>query len=346
MNTVAVTNQQSLVSHSRSVSEMMAQVQVIQQMLHNVMKQDVHFGKIPGTAKPTLFKPGAEVIGVTFRISPAFETEDLSDHDTRRYRVKCVGEHQPTGTKLGEGVGECSSNEEKYKWRRAVCKEEFEATPADRRRVKYGRNRDDGVYTVEQVRTEPDDIANTVLKMAAKRAQIHMILNVTAASDCFAQDLEDLSEEVREGVTERSDSGRGAARGKPQTSRPQSRSQQQRTQQQGNAGQGRQPAQGAQQQGGAAQKEPPKQTNQAAPAEGEQKELLKGEAAGGGVNYVGPAISAEDLATVRQKLVDYGMPAQEVLKQFGVPSLEKLFAASVKDVIEYVVSSNEAGARG
>ena len=43
-----------------------------------------------------------------------------------------------------------------------------------------------------QVRTEPEDADNTILKMAKKRALIDAVLTVTAASDIFAQDVEDL----------------------------------------------------------------------------------------------------------------------------------------------------------
>lgn len=179
-----------------TANEIIGQVQRIQQVVKAVMKEGVHFGKIPGTPKPTLFKPGAEVLAVTFRISPSYQTDDLSTSDEIRYRVTCTGTHQLTGVMLGQGLGEASSNEEKYKWRRAVSKDEFDNTTQDRKRVKYGKD-----YKAQQVRTEPADIANTVLKMAAKRAQVAMTLNVLAASDMFSQDLEDMSEELREHVS-------------------------------------------------------------------------------------------------------------------------------------------------
>jgi hypothetical protein len=49
---------------------------------------------------------------------------------------------------------------------------------------------------VKQVRAERDDIENTILKMACKRAHVAMTLNVTAASDIFTQDIEDLPEHL------------------------------------------------------------------------------------------------------------------------------------------------------
>lgn len=160
------------------------------------MKPNVHYGTIPGAGdKPTLLKSGAEVLCMTFRIADRYEVADLSGNGVIRYRVNCIGEHQTSGAILGSGLGECSTDEEKYRWRKAVCKEEFEATPETHRRLKFGRKAG-GHYTVQQIRTEPADLANTVLKMACKRAKIAMVLNVTAASDMFSQDLEDLDAEL------------------------------------------------------------------------------------------------------------------------------------------------------
>lgn len=179
-----------------TAAEVVQHAMVVQEVMRAVMKEGVHFGKIPGTDKPTLLQPGADVLCMTFRIAPEFQVEDLSTADAIRYRVTCRGVHQLTGVTLGAGIGEGSTGEEKYKWRRAVNKKEFEATLPALRRVKFAKN-----YEAEQVRTEPADVANTVLKMAAKRAKIAMVLNVTAASDMFGQDLEDLDGVLQEHLT-------------------------------------------------------------------------------------------------------------------------------------------------
>ena len=195
---------QALVQDSgrMSVANVVQQSIVIQEVMKAVMKKDVHYGVIPGTDKPTLYKAGAEKLCLVFHLGDEYRVEDLSvGVDAIRYRVTCIGRHQQTGIEMGQGIGEASTGEEKYRWRKAVCKEEFEATPVNLRRVKYGR-KSGGHYTVEQIRTEPADVANTVLKMAAKRAKMAMVLNVLAASDAFGQDLEDLSDELREHLTE------------------------------------------------------------------------------------------------------------------------------------------------
>jgi hypothetical protein len=185
-----------------SVTEVTQHVIAVQEIMRALMKQGTHFGTIPGAGdKPTLLKSGAELLCMTFRIADEYRIDDLSSGDVIRYRVTCTGRHQTTGAELGSGMGECSTGEEKYRWRKAVCKEEFDATPVDMRRIKFGKK--SGVhYTVEQVRTDAADLANTVLKMACKRAKIGMVLNVTAASDMFSQDLEDLDDVLREHLVE------------------------------------------------------------------------------------------------------------------------------------------------
>lgn len=179
-----------------STAEVVAHAKTVQQVMQAVMKPNVHYGAIPGAGdKPTLLKSGAEVLCMTFRIADSYRVTDLSGPGVIRYRVECLGAHQETGVVLGSGLGECSTDEEKYKWRKAVCDQEFDETPENLRRTKYGRKQG-GHYTVKQVKTEPADLANTVLKMACKRAKIAMVLNVTAASDMFSQDLEDLDAEL------------------------------------------------------------------------------------------------------------------------------------------------------
>jgi hypothetical protein len=217
MNAVVIQSPNA-VAHAATAVEVRAHVQRIQQVMKAVMKDGLHYGKIPGAGdKRTLFKPGAEVLCVTFHVAPKFEVEDLSDGDCVRYRLRCIGIHQTTGQVLGEGMGEASSNEEKYKWRNAVCDEEFEDTAEDRKRVKWQRG-NNGPWQRKQVRTEPADIANTVLKMACKRAHVAMSINVTAAGDIFGQDLEDMPEELRESLTE--DQGPTPRATKPTTQAP------------------------------------------------------------------------------------------------------------------------------
>lgn len=200
-----------------TADQVVARVRLIQQVMTAVMKKDVHYGVIPGTPKPTLYKPGAEQILVTFQIAAGEpKIEDLSTTDSIRYRVTRPGQSIASGAFLGSGVGECSSDEEKYRWRRPVCDQEYEETPEDQRRAVWKKVKGEAVQ-LKQVRTRPADVANTVLKMADKRAYVALALQTTAASDCFSQDLEDLPEEVRESVA----GGEASGEAKPPIQPPQ-----------------------------------------------------------------------------------------------------------------------------
>ena len=179
---------------SLTSTEVKAQVQRIQEVMKAVMQQGQHYGVVPGCGtKPTLLKPGAEKLMMTFRLAVDPQVEDLSVTGIRRYRVITRVTAQSTGLFLGSGVGECSSDEEKYAWREAVCKEEWEETDAGNRRDKWKRGRQgEEPYVLHQIRTNASDVANTILKMAKKRSLVDAILTVTAASDIFTQDLEEM----------------------------------------------------------------------------------------------------------------------------------------------------------
>ncbi len=188
-----------------SANEIKAQVSIVQDVMRKIMKDGTHYGVIPGCEKPTLYKAGSEVLLTTFQVSVSPTVEDLSTEDEARFRVFTQGTYRGDGTHVGTGIGECSSNEEKYKWRKAVCDEEWEETPENRRREKWFKGKwnksarkFDDPYKVKQVRTEIADVSNTVLKMAKKRSQIDLTLTSTAASDIFTQDVEDMPEELRE----------------------------------------------------------------------------------------------------------------------------------------------------
>lgn len=186
-----------------AVADIISHVAMVQEVMRAVMKPDIHYGVIPGTDKPTLLKQGAEVLCMAFRVADSYQVEDLSTADTVRYRVTCTGNHQMTGVVLGSGMGEASSGEQKYKWVKAY-QEEWDATPENLRRKKYGWDKKaKKKYEVLQVRTEPADLANTILKMANKRAKIAMTINVTACGDMFGQDLEDMDEALRDHLARR-----------------------------------------------------------------------------------------------------------------------------------------------
>jgi len=177
-----------------TVEDLQTQITTIKKVIKSVMIEGVHYGKIPGCGdKPALFKPGAEMLMATFRLAAEYQTEDMSNLDEMRYRITTRITYAPTGSFLGSGVGEASTNEKKYKWRKAVCEEEFDNTPENMRQIHYS-NWNGKVTKTQQVKANPADIANTVLKMAKKRSLVDAVLTVTGGgiSDMFTQDIEDM----------------------------------------------------------------------------------------------------------------------------------------------------------
>lgn len=202
MSTDVVPMDSSQVVMPVTTHELLNRVERIREVQMKVMRDGVDYGTIQGCGdKPTLLKPGAETLLLAFQMAAVpdqLTIQDLGHEDEVRYRVVTPIIHIPTGRVCGHGVGECSSLEEKYKWRKAVCQEEWDETDPDRRRVKWAKSRD-GAYTVHQVRTNKADFANTVLKMGKKRSLVDGALTVTAASRIFTQDVEDMPEELRDG---------------------------------------------------------------------------------------------------------------------------------------------------
>lgn len=194
-------------------AEVKARLDAILDIVNHAMKEGLDYGKVPGTDKPSLWQAGADKLCVAFQIAPKIRTtDDIGDGQTKAYRVVVVGVHQSSGLELGEGAGECSSAEEKYAFRYSVHENEWNATPEDRKRLKFKR---DG-KTIQQILTNPADVANTVLKMAVKRAKIAMVLAVTGAAAIFTQDVEDLAEELRESMGDDGDQRSQEERKQPQ----------------------------------------------------------------------------------------------------------------------------------
>jgi hypothetical protein len=190
-----------------SADDMVARFKHIQIIREKLMKKGVHYDSLfSGANKDSMKKEGADMLGVAFQFAPRYEITDLSTSDEIRYRIRAELYTIGGDVYVGSGVGECSSNEEKYKWREAVCDAEYEKCPDNRRRIKYRKSGGD-ISEIKQIRTEPADLANTILKMGKKRAWVDGILTTTGASDMFEQDL---LEELPEGMT-----ASEAASGKP-----------------------------------------------------------------------------------------------------------------------------------
>ena len=177
--------------------------QLVQQAIAEVMKEGTDYGRIPGCAEKGLYKPGAEKLFMLFKLAAFPEVIDKSEPGVARFIVRTKVVHIPTGLEVGVGVGSCSSDEMKYKWRAAVHPKEWAATQEDQRRIHFkaiwkdGKKTDD-VEEIQQVKTNPADIENTILKMASKRSKVDAALQVCAASDLLKQGEDEIVIDIEE----------------------------------------------------------------------------------------------------------------------------------------------------
>jgi len=192
------------------------QIGLIQEIMRDAMKDGEHFGKIPGCGdKPTLLKPGAEKLNLTFRMAPDPEVEVRElPGGHREYQVKCKMTSILTGRFLGAGVGSATTMETKWRYRKAEqkCPECGKETIIKgkkeygggwlcyQKKGGCGAKFEDGDPKIENQNMgriehdNPADYYNTCLKMAKKRALVDAVLTVTAASDIFTQDIEEMVE--------------------------------------------------------------------------------------------------------------------------------------------------------
>lgn len=205
--------------------EAFSAINQFQQIVHSQMIEGHDYGKIPGTPKPTLLKPGAEKIAKLLGLSDDYEILDRQEDWTRgffRYLIKCRLSNIGSGALVSSGLGECNSMESKYRWRETkrkcpVCGSEA----IIKGKAEYGggwicyqkkggcgqkwSNGDAAIENQITGKVENDDIfsqVNTILKMAKKRALVDAALSAGRLSNLFTQDMEDMVIEAEYSVTE------------------------------------------------------------------------------------------------------------------------------------------------
>lgn len=209
-------------------ADVRAQVNLIQEVMKEVMQgpardekgreiPGVHYGLVPGCGdKPTLLQPGAHKLLMTFRLV-ADPDMTLVPMERGHREVRCkVKIYSQGGVLLGAGVGTCSTMEGKYRFRtgpveftdKPVPREYWDLRNSNPAKAKtllgegmIPKKNDVGAWVCarqgEKVEHDnPADYYNTVEKMAYKRALVSATLTVTAASDIFTQDIEDMPEVI------------------------------------------------------------------------------------------------------------------------------------------------------
>lgn len=191
--------------------------EAIVEFTKTLMVEGTDYGKVPGTKRNTLLKPGAEKLTTHFGLTPRFpimkETLDWTgaDHGGEPFfyfQYMCQlfkGDYL-----VGEGVGSCNSWEKKYRFRKGArvcpqCQQEAIIKGKQEygggwlcfhKKGGCGAKWPDGEAAIEDqnvgrvLNDAPQDQVNTIDKMAQKRALIAATLIAVNASEFFTQDLE------------------------------------------------------------------------------------------------------------------------------------------------------------
>lgn len=226
----------ALVQQDNEVAVLMHRLEKIREIRDKVMKENVHFGTIPGTDTPALWQAGGDILKVSFKLRaiPKVDLDPDIPFPHRGYVVNTDIVHIQTGEIWATGYGSCSTLEKKYRWRWAARTCPTCGKPSIRKgKEEYGggffcnRNEDgcgarykdnDAKITEQDVgRTENADLAdlyNTVLKISKKRSFIDAILDATGAREQFIPPPEEEDDEEEKRREQRQ------AKGQPKQQKP------------------------------------------------------------------------------------------------------------------------------
>ncbi len=193
--------------------------EVVRQFIGTQMSEGTDYGPMPGV-KPkegepprlVLFKPGAEKLMDLFRCKPVYRILAKSVEPSiglYYYEIRCRAVLRETNVVLTEGLGSASSYESRYRYRAGerTCPACAKVGTIRRSATEfYCWRRLDGCGATWALDAQaildqkvgkvqnPDlaDVANTVLKIAKKRAQVDAAIGLARVSDLFTSDLEDL----------------------------------------------------------------------------------------------------------------------------------------------------------
>jgi hypothetical protein len=215
-----------------TIAQTKKQVDKIQSLIRSVMKDNVHYGTVPGIKNKFLYKAGAEKLCLVFRLIPEYKIERFTHEPIHgipghlTYNITCRLIHQPSGAFMGQGVGSGSTLEKKYRYRNEDLPTDVEL-PSAWWNMKKAENlskilKNNGVepkteaalkkagleiapgkvngkwqivYRKKVENADVADVYNTVLKMTKKRALVDATITALAVSDMFTQDIEVVEEE-------------------------------------------------------------------------------------------------------------------------------------------------------
>ena len=195
-----------------NVNDLKKRSYLVTEIKKEVMKENLHYGLVPGCGKkPTLFKNGAELLCMSFGLSPEsnIQINELGEGH-REYIVTTTLRNQ-NGFVVASSAGSCCTKESKYRYRGTELIATGKPVPknywVEKNNsilgigcvAKKDENGNWMIFKKGENKKENEDIAdvyNTVLKMAVKRSLVASVLLATGGSCEFTQDIEDYEKPI------------------------------------------------------------------------------------------------------------------------------------------------------
>jgi hypothetical protein len=185
-----------------SIPKLKRMNRMLDAVYRTVMQKGTDYDTLPGTSKPILLKPGAELLARHFDL--VADTKILNGVEKLeqevpyfQYDAECRL-YNSKGSFVGNGVGSCNTAEPQYAHIWVV----LEDLPKNVKNPEELETRDTGrvkQFRVPLSRDEAFGLVNTVRKKAAKRAFVDAILRVTSSSRLFTQDVGDSKDKDDDG---------------------------------------------------------------------------------------------------------------------------------------------------
>lgn len=181
---------------------------IIKRAIKEKFKRDKHYGRIPGTQKDVLYKPGAELILGWHKIYEDPEVVEVTQkwgmdpgvrpffHFLVRstiYQYVPGPNGEPLRVNLGSALGECNTGESRYShrwlWPSKMSDKLHAQAKAEGWETKTAKNGG----TMYKCPTEKEEVHgqyNTILKMSQIRALRSSLAKVCATSEFFGDDFD------------------------------------------------------------------------------------------------------------------------------------------------------------
>ena len=177
-----------------AVTTIVHNIEMLEKMVRLILREGQDYGIIPGSQRkrPSLWDGGAASIRAGFKsytIPHVLERVDDGEHI--RYIMRADVVRTRTGQVWASGVGSASSREIQYAYRWVENPEEYGHVRADLPKRERGK-----MITYRIPNPEIEDLENTLLKMAAKRAEVDATLQLPGVARVFTQDLREIPEAI------------------------------------------------------------------------------------------------------------------------------------------------------